>query len=44
MAQLQIPIDDALMAKLKQSAQKAGKTLRAYVVETLKLSLREPRP
>jgi predicted HicB family RNase H-like nuclease len=36
MAQLQIPIDDAVMAKLKAAAQKAGTSLRAFVAETLK--------
>ena len=36
MAQLQIPIDDAVMAKLKAAAQKAGTSLRAFVAEALK--------
>ena len=36
MAQLQIPIDDPVMAKLKAAALRAGKTLRAYVAEILK--------
>jgi hypothetical protein len=36
MAQLQVPIDDPLMAKVKSAAQKAGQTLRMFVVEALK--------
>jgi predicted HicB family RNase H-like nuclease len=36
MAQLQIPLDDSLMAKLKASAQKAGMSLRQFVAEALK--------
>jgi len=39
MAQLQIPIDDSLMAKLKLASLKAGKSLRAYVAEVLKLAV-----
>jgi predicted HicB family RNase H-like nuclease len=36
MAQLQVPIDDSLMAKLKLAALKAGKSLRVYVADILK--------
>ena len=36
MAQLQIPLDDPLMAKLKLAALKAGKTLRQFMVEVIR--------
>lgn len=36
MAQLQIPIDDSLMAKLKAAVSKNGTTLRKFVIDTLK--------
>ncbi len=36
MAQLQVPIDDSLMAKVKQAASKAGKSLRVFVADVLK--------
>jgi hypothetical protein len=39
MAQLQIPIDDPLMAKLKAAALKRGQTLRVYVIEVIKLAV-----
>ena len=36
MAQLQVPLDNALMAKLKAAAHKAGKTLRVFVEDMIK--------